>query len=195
MLLIEQTSVASAALPVAEFSEHLRLGSGFADDGLQDTVLESCLRAAVSSIEARTGKALIEKQYLLSITGWKQPGWHPIPVAPVTGLVSLALIDRAGTATAVDAAYFGLQADLSVPRLVSPGAFPEIPSGGAAELVFTAGFGANWTGLPDDLLRAVYVLAADYYEKRFSGAEAGADYPFAVQLLIERYRRMRVGAS
>ncbi len=104
MLLIEQTSVPMAALPVAEFRDHLRLGSGFADDGLQDAVLETCLRAAISSIEARTGKALIEKQYLLSITGWKQPGWHPIPVAPVTGLVSLSLIDRLGDASAVDPA-------------------------------------------------------------------------------------------
>ena len=58
-MLIEQTSVPVSALPVAEFKDHLRLGAGFADGALQDAVLETCLRAAISSIEARTGKALI----------------------------------------------------------------------------------------------------------------------------------------
>ena len=57
MMLIEETAVPLAALPLAEFKAHLRLGTGFADDDIQDPVLESFLRAAMAAIEARTGKA------------------------------------------------------------------------------------------------------------------------------------------
>ena len=53
MMLVEQTSVTSESLPVTEFKDHLRLGTGFADDGIQDVVLESYLRASIGAIEAR----------------------------------------------------------------------------------------------------------------------------------------------
>ncbi len=61
MMLVEQTTVPGAALPVAEFKDHLRLGTGFADDGVQDGVLEAYLRAAMAAIEARTGKILLTR--------------------------------------------------------------------------------------------------------------------------------------
>ena len=34
MMLIEQTSVPLSALPVAEFKDHLRLGTGFSDGNI-----------------------------------------------------------------------------------------------------------------------------------------------------------------
>lgn len=56
MMLVEETTVPLSALPVATFKDHMRMGSGFSDDGVQDGVLEGFLRAAVAAIEARTGK-------------------------------------------------------------------------------------------------------------------------------------------
>ena len=43
MLLIEMTPVPDAALPVAAFRDHLRLGSGFADEGAEDALLQALL--------------------------------------------------------------------------------------------------------------------------------------------------------
>ena len=43
---------ADVALPVAEFRDHLQLGSGFADDGMQDSVLIAQLRAALAAVQA-----------------------------------------------------------------------------------------------------------------------------------------------
>ena len=63
MMLIEETAVPSEALPVDAFKAHLRLGTGFSEDTLQEPVLESFLRAAMSAIEARTGKILIERDF------------------------------------------------------------------------------------------------------------------------------------
>ena len=63
MMLIEETTVPDAALPVAEFRDHLQLGSGFSDDALQDPVLGVFLRAAMAAIEARVSKILIERNF------------------------------------------------------------------------------------------------------------------------------------
>ena len=51
--------VAFFALPLAALRDHLRLGTGFGDDSLQDGVLEQALRGAIAAIEGRTEKALI----------------------------------------------------------------------------------------------------------------------------------------
>jgi uncharacterized phiE125 gp8 family phage protein len=193
MMLVEQTSVPVAALPVAEFKDHLRLGTGFGDGNVQDEVLETCLRAAMSAIEARTGKALIEKQFLFSLTAWRDACAQVLPVAPVVSLVSVTVLDRAGGATVLDPSGYSLVQDQAFPRLQAAGVLPTIPTGGSAEVVFLAGFGSDWTGLPDDLLRAVYLLAADYYEGRNTKGLAGAGFSAAVQSLLEPHRRMRMG--
>ena len=64
MMLIEQTGVPTAALPVQEFKDHLRLGTGFADDTVQDALVEAYLRAALAAIEGRIGKALLPAIFL-----------------------------------------------------------------------------------------------------------------------------------
>ena len=66
MMLTEETSVASAALPLAALKDHLRLGSGFADDTLQDSLIESYLRAAMSAIRSQ--------KYPLASTATFSPG-------------------------------------------------------------------------------------------------------------------------
>ena len=83
MILVELTTVPATALPVAEFAAHLHLGTGFADDGSQDQVLESYLRAAIAAIEARTGKALIRRQFSWQLTVWRDAREQGLPVAPV----------------------------------------------------------------------------------------------------------------
>ena len=49
MMLIEQTPVPDTALPVDDFKAHLRLGSGFGQDDVQNAVLHSFLRAAMAA--------------------------------------------------------------------------------------------------------------------------------------------------
>lgn len=74
MMLTEETPVPLAALPVEEFKDHLRLGSGFADDGLQDGLIESYLRAAMAVIEGRIGKMLYRRRFQWVLEGWREGG-------------------------------------------------------------------------------------------------------------------------
>lgn len=194
MMLVEQTTVASGALPVAEFKDHLRLGTGFADDGVQDVVLEGMLRAAMAQIEARTGKILLARDFAWSVTAWRDLGAQVLPVAPVSAISALKIVDRLGAEVVIDTGRYRLERDHHRPRIISTSlVLPTIPVAGAAEIDFTAGFGPAWGDVPADLSQAMFMLAGHYYEHRHEGAGASsADMPFGVNALIERYRNVRL---
>ncbi|MEC3862218.1 head-tail connector protein [Mesobacterium sp. TK19101] len=193
MMLIEETQVPEAALPVEALKRHLRLGTGFAESTVQDGVLASFLRAALAAIEGRTDKALIERGFVLVLNRWKDVYGQPLPIAPVSAVTAVGVLDRDGNATALDPRSFRLERDATVPRLMpAGGSLPGPPEGGAVEIRFTAGFG-GWDALPADLAQAVLLLAAHYYEYRDETALAEGCMPFGVTSLIARYRRLRLG--
>ncbi|MEM6576988.1 MAG: hypothetical protein AAF678_00725 [Pseudomonadota bacterium] len=196
MMLIEETAVPQAALPLEGFKAHLRLGTGFSDGDIQDVVLESFLRAAIAAIEARTGKILIERSLSWTMTRWRDASGQPLPVAPVKRIVSVKLRDRADDEELIDASAYRLEADSQRPVLSPIGTcLPVIPMGGVVEITFEAGFSEDWFGLPADLGHAVILLAASYYENRDATHLSGTAIPHAVSTLIERYRTVRLLAG
>ncbi len=193
MMLIEQTSVPVGALPVQEMKNHLRLGTGFADEGTQDGLVESYLRAAMTVIEGRIGKALIARRFVWSLEGWRWASEQALPVAPVSGIVTVTLIDVAAVGSVVSADRYRLVQDTHRPKIAAVGAvLPMAPAGGRIEVVFDAGFGAGWAAMPKDLLQAWLLLTAEYYERRHDVDARTGGLPFAVQALIERWRTVRV---
>ena len=196
MMLVEETSVPLAALPIAELKAHLRLGSGFAEDDVQDAVLESFLRAALAAAEARTGKVLIEREFSWTLENWRTAEAQVLPVAPVGSVNAVVLIDRVGVETVISADTYRLLQDRQRPRLCPvAGALPMVPTDGAVRVEMTAGFGPGWDGLPADLAQAVLMLAAHYYEYRHDTALSGGCMPFGVTSLLERYRPVRIFAG
>lgn len=192
-MLIEQTTVATAALPVDAFKEHLRLGTGFADDALQDSVLETALRAAIAAIEARTGKVLITRTFLWTLAAWRTRGKQSLPVAPVQSIGGIVIVDRYDVETTYDTESYGLSKDDQRPSIVAfSGCLPSIALGGSAEITFDAGFGTEWTDIPADLAQAVLLLAGHYYEHRHATANTDDHMPFGVASLVERYRTVRL---
>ena len=191
MMLEELTAVATADLPIRAFAEHLKLGSGFADDGEQDAVLEVCLRSAMAAIEVRIGKALVTRSFRWELTRWIVEGEQTLPVAPVVAVSSVTLVDRAGAESVVDALDYLLERDSQQPRIV--GNLPPVPDGGRAVLQFDAGFG-DWDEMPADLRQAVFLQAASFYENR-AGEGRVNGMPFGVTALIEAYRPIRIGGA
>lgn len=193
MMLIEQTTVPDAALPVQQVKDHLRLGTGFTDDGMQDALIRNYVRAAMAAIEGRIGKALIARRFQLVLEDWRAPSDQALPVAPVSALVSVTLVDVANVATVVSPALYRLVQDTHRPRLTGVGyLLPTVPNEGRAEVVFDAGFGAAWANVPPDLAQAVLLLAAEFYDRRNELGEGVAGLPYAVQALIEKWRIVRV---
>ncbi|MDM7931179.1 head-tail connector protein [Tabrizicola sp.] len=193
MMLTEETPVLVAALPLAELKDHLRLGSGFTDDGLQDGLIESYLRAALAAIEGRIGKVLFRRRFHWVLECWRDQDEQALPVAPVAGVLSLTLVDADGTEALVPDTTYRLIPDLHRPRIGSKSAtLPSIPTNGLVKVVFDAGFGPGWTDVPVDLRQAVLLLASEYYEHRHEGGEQSAGLPFGVVTLIERWRTVRI---
>ncbi|MBO9444700.1 head-tail connector protein [Ruegeria sp. R14_0] len=196
MMLIEETAIADAALPVDQFKAHLRLGTGFAEDSVQDEVLKGFLRAAIAAIEARTGKVLIEREFSWSLNVWRDQSGEVLPVAPVTQISSVTLVAADGAQTALATDVYRAEKDSQRPKLRPKGTFlPKIAKGGSVRIVFSAGMAADWGGLPADLGQAVLLLAAHYYEYRDETALGAGCMPFGVTSLIQRYRTVRFGAG
>ncbi len=193
MMLIEETTVPDAALPVDQFKAHLRQGTGFGEEDLQDAVLKGFLRAAFSAIEARTGKALITRSFSWVLTGWRNFDSQVLPIAPVLGVTQLTSTDAQDTETVLPSEQVRLEKDTHRPRLRAKGlALPTIPTGGSIKITFDAGLASDWDGLPSDLGQAVLLLAAHYYEYRNDTGLSDGCTPFGVTSLIQRYRPMRI---
>ena len=196
MMLIEETAVPSEALPVDAFKAHLRLGTGFSEDTLQEPVLASFLRAAMSAIEARTGKILIERDFSWTLNGWRDETGQALPVAPVSALLDVIFVSRLGVEHPLAAHFYKLEQDMQRPKLTPvAGVLPQVPTGGAVRIGFRAGYGATWDELPADLGQAVLLLAAYYYEYRNESSVGEGYMPFGVSSLIERYRTVRLFAG
>ncbi|MBF9044832.1 hypothetical protein HKCCE4037_15930 [Rhodobacterales bacterium HKCCE4037] len=193
MMMVELTSVPTAALPLAALSDHLRLSSGFADDGSQDAQLESCLRSALAAIEARINKALFERQFVLTLMDWASDDSHPLPVAPVSQIDAVTLVSRSGDTQVADPGSYALQRDSQYPRVVATsGRLPTPGIGGSIEVTFTAGYGSDWTGIPSDLKHGLLALAAEFYNQPSVGSLQMSRH---VMGLIEPYRRFRLGGA
>ncbi len=194
MMLVELTAPALEALPVAGLRDHLRLGSGFdmAEDAAETAALAGFLRAAIATIEARTGKVLLARQFRLRLDEWRNPMGQPLPLAPVSAIERVEMTDAKGALRLVDPGSYRLIPDMQRPLLAPVAAFlPGVPVGGHVTVTFAAGFGASWADVPADLAQAVLLLAARYHEDRsYEGTQAAM--PFGVSALIERWRSVRV---
>jgi uncharacterized phiE125 gp8 family phage protein len=190
MMMVELTSVPSAVLPVSDLADHLRLARGFADDGSQDSQLESCLRAAASAIEARIGKALFERRFALTLVHWHKEDAHVLPIAPVRAIDSITLVSRAGAETLLATELYTLRADQHRPAIVATGSkLPTPGQRGTIEVEFTAGFAAEWAGIPADLQQAMLILAGEYWGQNMD-PEMGI--PFSASVLLEPHRALRL---
>jgi uncharacterized phiE125 gp8 family phage protein len=195
MMLIEDTPVADTLLPLDACKDHLRLGSGFSTDAMQDTLLLSFLRAALAAIEGRTGKALITRTFRWKLYEWRDPSQQVLPIAPVVTVDTVQTTAQDGSTAVVPATSCWLEQDSQQPLLRPAGfSLPTIPHQGFIEIIFSAGLGGAWVELPPDLQQAVLMLAAHYYEFRNDAAVTEASMPFGVSSLIERYRSVRVTA-
>lgn len=194
-MLVEETPLPDAVLPLEALKTHLRLGTGFGSGDIEDSILASFLRAAIAAVEGRTGKAIMRRLFKLILSEWHTRDVHVLPTAPVEAIVRIEQVATDGTRTVVDADRYWLQRDGQQPRLRAGGSLPEVPQGGTVEVLLEAGYAAGWVDVPSDLRQAVMMLAAHYYEYRNDTGLSEGCMPFGVSSLIERYRTMRLGAG
>jgi len=190
MILTETSSVASEVLPVDALKTHLQMGTGFTDSDVQDELLETYLRAAIAAVEARSGRILLRKGYVWSLTRWRDAARQVLPLKPIIDVSEIRLIDGLGEVQIADADSYRFVPDAMAASVMAVGVvLPPVPVGGSVDLVFEAGFGAAWADVPADLAQAVMIVAASTYENRSGTSDA---MPMAALSLIEPYRPLRL---
>lgn len=197
MLLREEAVTAADTLPVENLRGHLRLASGFGDveDGAETVALAGFLRAAIASIEARTGKVLLRRRFVMRLDDWRDRMGQALPLAPVASVEGIRIVDAQGREAEVPREGWYLLPDHGRPVIRPAGLMlPHVPRLGSVVIRFTAGFGANWEDVPADLAQAVLMLAAQFYEDR-GMVDRTAGLPFGVSALIERWRTVRTLAG
>lgn len=188
-MLTDLVAVDAARLPVSFFREHLRLGTGFADDALQTDLLEGHLRAALEVVEARTGRAILTRQMRIAMPGWGDAYSLRLPRCPVVTIDAVRVIAASGTEVLVDPAKYRLVNLAQRASVEALGGFPHVPGGGRVQIDFTAGIADTWSEIPASLAQAVLVIAAAFYERR-----EGADLvPVTVQALLSPFQGRRLG--
>ena len=196
MMMISETTLPDAALPVEALKQHLRMGTGFGQDTVQDPVLVSFLRAAIAAVEGRTSKVLIRRSFTWSVNIWHDCAAQALPMSPVLAVTEVAQVNKEAARAVVHSSRYFLERDAQAPKLKPTGAsLPGIPVHGSVEISFDAGMAVDWAGVPADLQQAVLMQAAHYYENRSNTALEGGCMPFGVSSLIERFRKIRIGGG
>ncbi len=173
----------AAAEPVtlAELKEHIRV-----TDASEDAFIAGALAAAVRSIEARSGLALLTQGWRLALDAAPQETLL-LPIAPVQS-VDAVTVSAAPVDPSVYEAAPGSPGRL---RVAAPWPAPARAIGDIA-IDFTAGH-ATPADTPGPLKQAVLMLAAHFYENRESAGEARVySVPRSVDALIAPYREFRL---
>jgi uncharacterized phiE125 gp8 family phage protein len=196
MVLTEITSIPSGALPFYSLKNHLRMGTGFTEDDLQDPLLEAYLRVSLSTIENKLGLAIIERNFSWNLTGWRDAARQNLPMRSVSEIVTVTTNSESGGSALQSPNSYRLQKDVQSPAIVATSSsLPGIPVDGTVDIVFKAGYGSVWESIPTDLGQAVLILAAWFYENRTGDPHSSGVLPVAVTALIEPYRVIRISGN
>ncbi|MEO0983274.1 MAG: phage head-tail connector protein [Pseudomonadota bacterium] len=175
------TPPAGFPVALADIKAHLRL-----TDSAEDALVSAATAAATRFIEARAGLALLTQSWRLTLDAAPE-GALRLPIGPVQGVAAVTISGETLDPSAYEVAT-GLPG-----RLRAVGAWPR-PAESLADVAvdFTAGYGAA-ADVPAPLIRAVKLLAAQFFETReAAGDERFFEAPAGLDALIAPYRELRL---
>lgn len=169
---------------VAEVVRQLKWPTGTPDEA----DVPRWIAAARTMIERDTGLALVEQTWDLFLDTWGTvPGFIRFPLAPVTEVVEVVVVEDDATETALDVADY-LLVDARPARV----SFRAVPSLAAARanlpirIRYTAGMAK--AAIPPDLVHALLLQVADFAMHRGDEREGVASRTVsAARALIERH--------
>ncbi|MEM8987910.1 MAG: phage head-tail connector protein [Pseudomonadota bacterium] len=190
MTITVTTPPAEEPLTLSDAKAHLRVDASDEDAYIADAVV-----AARRAVEARTGLTLITQTLTWTFDEFPEGAVLALPAGPVQSVTAVRSYDADGVASVYGASNYTLDGGAQTPRVVrKAGAVWPTPGrnalGGAVE--FVAGFGAAAV-VPEDLVQAVRILTAHYFERReLSEADRQTRTPDGFEALIAPHRRVRL---
>jgi len=187
--LIISTPPAAEPVLTADFKTWARIDT---DD--DNTLIASLLTAARRYCENAVRRQFIDATWIYTIDEWPANDVIQLPFPPLDSITTLKYYNTAGTLTTLTK-----DTDYTVDTYTEPGrVFPCYGKSWPSlrgyerdiEITFKAGYGTAGTDVPADILTAIKLLAAHWYEHRENvviGATV-ADMPDAAAALLGPYR-------
>ena len=184
------TPPAVESVTVAEQKTFMRV-----DIATDDALIALFITAARQAVEVLTGRAFITQKWQASFDVVPIGKRLELPIAPVISVESVKVADVADTLRVLDASEYTVDT-LAEPARITLNTYSR-PSHwrhriNAAEVVFTCGYGAAATDVPEGLRQAVRFLASHFYENRTPVGDASnthyEELPMGVQYLLAPYR-------
>jgi len=177
---------AAEPLTRAEAKAFLRI-----DHEADDALVDALVAAARRTVEAATGRALLEQTWRFTRATWPLSGIIAAPVAPVRAILSVVVTLADGATASVPDGTLVLKADRAPALIHVDGARVPAPGPGGIAITIRAGYGATAADVPADLMQAVRLVLAHFYEFRDGSGEALA-LPATVTALLSPYRLVRL---
>lgn len=161
----------------------------------EDAQIAAFITAARRAAESLTGRAFVTQQWKATFDSIPLGKRIELPVAPVVSVESVSLADDNGVLHALDVAAY--QTDIiSEPARITLHTYSRPPHWrhriNVAEAVFTCGYGADGTSVPEPLKLAVRFMAAHFHENRAAVSDAAnirfEELPMGVRYLLAPYR-------
>ncbi|MFG1347276.1 phage head-tail connector protein [Xanthobacter autotrophicus DSM 431] len=179
---------AAEPLTRAEAKAYLRI-----DGEAEDALLDALVPAARRLVEVETGRALMDQTWRFSLDRWPLRGVIPAPVAPVRQILSATVEALDGSTAPVLSGALTLVSDRAPALIRVDGTRVAAPARAHGGIVITliAGYGPEATDVPADLIQAVRLVVAHFYEHRDGPGDATA-LPAAALALMAPYRVVRL---
>lgn len=182
-MIVRKIHTQPAAEPVsaADLRLHARL-----DDNGDDATLNALIKTARGKVEKITGHALITQTWKTTLDAWpaidddgkRRLRLSPLPVASITSIT----VDGVAVAASL---YRGLGDTLEVSGEAADASTEDFTAAGIV-ITHVAGFGSAGTDVDADLLTAVKMTAAHFYENR-----EGQELPPGVLPLLAPYQVLK----
>lgn len=177
-----ETTTSPAVEPITREEAKLYAKIDLSDD---DALIENAIVSARRWIERYTGLRLIS-QTIVMRTRKLYGCVVPLPCAPLQSITSIAYLDSSGAQQTLSPALYREQLFGRAPQIErNPTAsWPEAYSvADAVSVTAIAGYGAATSDLPGEILHAMRILVAHFYDNR-----DGAEPPPAIGMLLDDFR-------
>jgi uncharacterized phiE125 gp8 family phage protein len=182
-----------SALDLALAKDHLRV-----TETADDELISFYLSAAIQVVESKTGRALLQRSYLLTMDEFPDSDEIELPVSPLSSVTHLKYINTDETLTTWADTNYTTDTNSLLGRLVKKSGiiWPSLALGipNSVQVTFVSGFGVASTSVPPALRAAVMYIAAQLYENR-TPVETGvsvASVPKTFEMVLDTYKIFNV---
>lgn len=160
-----------------------------------DAFISRLIRAATATIEGPNGigVSLLNATWVGTLSAFPC-GPIQLRLSPIQSVTSITYRDASGDLQTLSDDLYTVDLDQD-PAVIQAASWPSTGDHpGAVKVTFVAGHGADPDMVPADLIHAILMTVAHWYENREAVSEGSLkEVPMAVESILARYRVLSIG--